>query len=123
MKKNQVLIAAVMLSVFLLLVIIPAMAQLVIADREMRVVKVDVEKRRIEITSVSAPNPDNTQGYIYITHRTQAYKNNNSFNWENIQKGWIIRVKGGVRIDMNVNAQRIWILDTANTGKSAGSKN
>jgi hypothetical protein len=112
MKKNRILIAVVMLVVFFTLLITQVMAQLIIADRELRIVKVDQEKRRIEITGVSASDPDRTSGYVYITHRTKSYMDKNSFPWENLRKGWIIRVKGGVRIDMNVNAERIWVLKT-----------
>jgi opacity protein-like surface antigen len=111
MKKYRILVAAVMLVVFLALVIAPAMAQLVIADRELRVVKVDPERRRIEIAAASTSNPDRTTGYIYISHKTKTYMNKDSFPWENLQKGWIIRVRGGVRIDMNVNAERIWVIE------------
>ncbi|MFP4498345.1 MAG: hypothetical protein ACLFQV_09065 [Vulcanimicrobiota bacterium] len=88
-----------------------AFAQLIIADGEHKVVKVDTIKNRIEITSVES-KPDNTAGYIYVDGNTTTTKNGKLFDWKKLKKGWIIRVKGGVRFDMNVNAREIFVIKT-----------
>lgn len=86
-----------------------AQAQLIENDKLLKVVKVDTDKSRIEICSTES-KPDKTTGYVYLDGKTKCNKDGKAFDWKKLEKGWIIRVKGGVRFDMNVNAKEIWVV-------------
>lgn len=100
---------AIFLAAIILLVISTAFAQLIIVDRNLKVVKVDTLKNRIEITGVDE-KPDKTRGYVFVDGTTTVLKDDKPFDWKKLEKGWIIRVKGGVRVDTNVNAKKIWVI-------------
>jgi hypothetical protein len=111
MRKQTTLAVVIVALIISSLLFSGAYAQLIIADKDVKVVKVDVDKERIEITRVDSTS-FNTDGYLYITYKTKTYKNGNPFDWTKIKRGWIIRAKGGVRFDMNVNAEKIWVIKT-----------
>jgi hypothetical protein len=110
MRKYQAIAFVVAVLFFMTLAASTVSAQLVLIDRRSRVVKVDKQKDRIEVTTLEG-NPNRTVGYIYINENTKVYdKNRRLISWTSLRHGWVIRVKGGLRVDSNTNAQRIYVL-------------
>ncbi len=106
MKKVSILlllIAMVGLSVGV------AKGQLIIEDKLYKVVKVVPEKYHIEITGLDE-DPNVTRGYIFIPGNVKCYKEGKPFDWRKLKKGWIIRVKGGLRWDLKQKAEKIWVV-------------
>jgi len=85
-------------------------AQLVIVRKKVKVVKVDTNRDRIEITGVD--DPMRTIGYVHVYDKTDVTWNGRSYPWYKIRPGWIIGIKGGLRWDGHINAKEIEILKT-----------
>ncbi len=108
---KRIITAGILLCLMLTASVASAQAQLIVSDKLLKVVKVDEIKNRIEITGTEN-KPDNTTGYIYLDGRTKVHRDGETFDWKQLRRGWIIRVRGGVRFDMNVNARDIWVIET-----------
>ena len=112
MNKKIFIISLFLLSLLLVFLFArQAQAQLVTVDKSVKVVKTDREKWRIEITAIDK-KPDVATDYVFILEETECIKDGKPFNWEDIQKGWVIRVKGSLRFDTHINAKKIWVVDT-----------
>jgi len=109
MKRKTTIIIAIFMLVLTAFSV--ARAQLVVVDRKMKVVKTDPVKYRIEITGVD-DKPDRSTGYVYVPGDTKCHKDGKLIDWKDLKKGWVIRVKGGVRMDMQVKAEEIWVVKT-----------
>jgi hypothetical protein len=109
MNGKRVIIFLLSLALLAAFAVSTARAQLIENDKLLKVVKIDTDKSRIEICSTS-DKPDRTTGYVFVEGKTICHKDGKDFDWKKLEKGWVIRVRGGVRFDMNVNAKEIWVV-------------
>jgi hypothetical protein len=111
MKKYQVK-AALLVVVFLFtLIISSASAQLIIHDARYRVVQVDTVNRRVELTTLEG-NPCRTIRYAMVEPESLVVTEyGRGIPYTSLQPGWVIRVRGGVRLDANITTEKITVLE------------
>jgi hypothetical protein len=111
MKKHQVK-AAFLVAVFLFtLIISSASAQLIMHDARYRVVQIDTVNNRVELTTLDG-NPCRTIRYAFVEPNTLVVtEHGRGIPYTSLQPGWVIRVSGGVRMDANITADKINVLE------------
>jgi hypothetical protein len=82
-------------------------AQLVPVDKRVRIVKVDINRSRLEVTET---DKEKTMLYVVIDGYTKVTYQGKPISWTTLKKGQLLRVKGGLRIDGKIRAKDIYLI-------------
>ncbi|MCL5037713.1 MAG: hypothetical protein M1269_11450 [Chloroflexi bacterium] len=84
-----------------------ACAQLVLVNEKFKVVKLDIPKGRLEVRQL-IDEKNKTITYVLVDGNTKCSVDGRAADWKDIKPGTIIRVKGGMRLDMKIQAKKIY---------------
>ncbi|MCD6310453.1 MAG: hypothetical protein J7M18_07035 [Candidatus Eremiobacteraeota bacterium] len=109
MKRTCKIIGWMLLFVLVLLIYTTqqADAQIILVNEKFKVVKVDVPKNRLEVVQLIDPK-NKTITYVIVDGHTRCSTKGKPADWKDIKPGMIIRVKGGMRLDMKIKAKKIY---------------
>lgn len=107
--QSRRMIPALLVLAALLATSVPTQAQLIVVNREYRVVSVDPGHN---VINVSTADGKRDAGNVIVTRDTKLFVFDHpipNFSWRLLQKGMKITVKGGMTWDLKVKARQIYL--------------
>jgi|GEM_PF-5146260 len=86
----------------------PASAQLVMVDKVVKITKVDLVRNRLEVGTTS--KGDETMLYLLIDGNTKVTHDGSPMSWKELRKGQLIRVVGGLTLELRISAKKIMVI-------------
>lgn len=82
-------------------------SQLVIVSKRAQIVKLDIDKNKIEVTD---PGNKRTLYYLEVDGNTNTSHNGKKIHWTQLKPGQLIDVKGCIGLDGSIKAKEIAIV-------------